>query len=117
MIEAIINAIAHALSVLQTIPREVWAVIAGTSISWGVTQRAKFLIPFDMSSDARHRTSQLMAFLIALAVTFVLWPTIEGALAGFAVGLWSPWSYGFAMRWIGQRWPRTRAKMSQDVRP
>ena len=116
MIEAIINAIAHALSVLQVVPREVWAVVAGTVISWGVTQRAKFLIPFELSSDVRHRATQLLAFGVALTVTFAMWPRLDGALAGLAVGLWSPWSYGFAMRWIGRRWPRTRDRLSQDVR-
>lgn len=105
------------LRFIETAPVGLWAMLAGIAISWGVTQRAKFWISEDVPAKRRHRLTQAIAFALGFLATLALWPTLPGVILAAAVGLWSPWSYGVFMRWIGSKWPEKRRKLSQDVRP
>lgn len=112
-----IEVIENILRIMESVPLGVWAILAGTGISWGVTQRAKFLIPFHFAFITRHLLTQTIAFVLGWGTCWALWPTFPGFVAAVLVGIWSPWSYNLFMRWIAFKWPALRESMSQDVRP
>lgn len=115
MIDVIVQAIAD----LASLPPGVIAMAAGTLASWGVTQRAKFLIPARWSPKARELTTQAIAFAAGILATSALFPAgpwMVGAVAGLLVGLWSPALWNIGMFFVGLRWPALRERLSQENR-
>ena len=116
MIEALFAAIAHILA----LPQPVLAMLAGTLISWGVTQRLKFMLPGRWSGRAREVGTQALAFVVGFLSTLILFPYSvfpAAAFAGLVVGLWSPALWNVLMLVIGWKWPSLRDTLSQNVRP
>lgn len=99
------------------LPPSVIAIAAGTVLSWLVTQRFKFFIPFGWSHRAREIACQTISFIVGFVATFYLWPNKSGFVAALIVGLWSPALWSILTFIVGIRWPRLRDRLSQDVRP
>ena len=117
------------MQALASIPRPVWAILAGLLVSWLATQRLKFLVPDTIEPWLRHRAVQVLAFMLAFAVTTLVWgihPTEDGAqayrlnldglVAAFLVGLGAPFAYWLVVRLLSMKWPGLRARLSQDER-
>jgi len=116
MIKLIMEGWDALLRVGNTMP--IWLVTALVSwlVSTGLTQGLKFMIPFQLSADIRHRLSQLLAFAVAIGAAYAVWPTLHGLLVGLIMGLWSPWVFEVALRWASGKWPVVGDVLSQDVR-
>lgn len=112
------------LAVLLSIPRPVWAVLAGMLMAWAFTQRVKFLLDPELPAVKRARVTQVVAFLAGSLTTLLVWSvrdsglkaSWDGVTVAALVGLWSPSSYWLLVRWAGKRYPELRDKLSQDVR-
>lgn len=114
-----IDAIFRALSQVVALPQPVLAMLAGTLIAWGVTQRLKFAIPAEWSAKAREVATQSLAFLTGFLATFALFPYTNfpaSLVAAFVVGLWSPALWNVSMLLIGWKWPTLRDTLSQAKR-
>lgn len=116
MIEALSDFWTFFLRVVETAPVGVWAALAGTLAAWGVTQRAKFLIPYELSHVRRRTLSQAIAFAVGFGIALLIWPSRGGAILALLVGLWSPLLWWLFTRWLSRRNPELRDKLSQDVR-
>lgn len=99
-------------------PREIVALVAGTLISWGLTQRLKFFVPFDWSYHAREVATQAISFALGMLATVLLWPELGAAalVGGIVVGLWSPALWSVLMLAVGWWKPGLKEALSQDVR-
>lgn len=112
------------LSMLENVPRPVWAIVAGILVSWGVTQRVKFLIDPNLARWRRHALVQRLAFLAAAATTLLVWSvhpnglraSWDGVVAAVIVGLCAPLLWWVVIRLVGKRFPELRDRLSQDVR-
>ena len=114
-----IDAVFAALAKVVALPQPVLAMLAGTFIAWGVTQRLKFLLPTSWSAKAREVSTQAIAFATGMAATFALFPYSNfpaSLFAAFVVGLWSPALWNVLMLVIGWKWPTLRDTLSQNVR-
>lgn len=114
-----IDAIFAAITKIVALPQPVLAMLAGTLIAWGVTQRLKFLLPARWSAKAREVGTQALAFVIGFAATFALFPYSNlpaSAFAALVVGLWSPALWNILMLVIGWKWPTLRDTLSQNIR-
>lgn len=112
------------LQVILSIPRPVWAVLAGMLMAWAITQRIKFLLDPELPAVKRQRFTQVAAFLAGALTTLLVWSvhpdglkaSWDGVIVAALVGLWSPASYWLLVRWFGKRYPELRERLSQDVR-
>lgn len=102
--------------VVATSPLGFWPLVAGCLLSWGGTQWIKFWLPLRWSSRTRLGLCRLIAFGLGLGVTWLLWPTRAGIIAGVAVGTWAPFTYAIAARIVGWKFPALREEWSQDTR-
>ena len=117
MIALLSDAWALLLRVLESAPLGLWTLVLACCTSALLTQRAKFWLPIRWSKASRLLLTQGIAFWSALAVTWALWPTRPGLIAGCCIGIASPTLYAVTVRLIGLRWPAIRDLLSQDVRP
>ena len=108
--------IRNALGLLDAVPAPVWAVLAAWLVSWGMTQRIKFLIPARWPSEARQWTVRTVAFVIAVMVALAVYPGRPGLILAIVAGLWSPAAYAVAQWGIRRKWPSLADALSQDVR-
>jgi cell division protein FtsW (lipid II flippase) len=104
--------------VVSTSPIWFWPMLASLLLSVLVTQAAKPNLPERLSSKERHRLTQLVAFVIALAISMLLWPPElhwkHGIVVGSIVGLASPAIYPLLRNIIAHRWPHMRDWLSGD---
>ena len=114
MIAALLDYLAQA----SALPRPIWALVAGTLASFGITQRLKFAVPPHWSAQSREVAVQSMAFAIGFAVTFFAWDkqSTDALIAAAVVGLWSPALWNVAMLVIGWWRPALRDTLSQNQR-
>lgn len=117
MIQFFIDAWHFLMEVLSTAPLGFWTVLLSFFGSALLTQRAKFWLPIEWTERARALLTQSIAFWSALVITWLLWPTTIGLIAGGCVGIASPTMYAILVRVIGLKWPDLRDLLSQDVRP
>lgn len=105
-------------------PREIMALLAGLCVSWGLTQRLKFLVPETWSYHAREVNTQLMAFMLGFASTALVWALAadgsrrwtDAMVAGLVIGLIAPALWSVLMLIIGWKFPALKDAFSQDVR-
>ena len=114
MIELLRNSWDLAVYVISTSPNGLWPLVLALIGSALFTQRVKFYIPACWPARMRTACAQGVAFMTALAIVLALWPTPNGLVAGFCIGLASPTIYAIAVRLIGLRWPAIRDILSQD---
>lgn len=104
------------LRVVEKMPQHVWDLFLATTITWGLTQQFKFIMPLDWAPRIRAIITQLFAFLMGFGLTYALWETKYGAVAGLFVGVWSPTAYSLTLKIVKHRWPWLADKMSGDIR-
>lgn len=114
MIELILQWFDGLMKIVNTAPIQLWALVLGLLMSWGVTQRAKFLIPPMKNQERRNYIAQAMAFVVGFATTWALWPDRYGFVCALIIGLFSPLTYKLFMTWLAKRFPRTRRVLSLD---
>jgi hypothetical protein len=121
MIDAILQTIGTAADtiahVLSVIPMQAWAMLLGLAASALITQRAKFWIPIEWNPMLRTFLCQTIAFVVAVVVVWLIWPSVVGFVAAVCIGIASPTLYAITVRLIGMRWPALRDLLSQDTRP
>lgn len=104
------------VGLLDQVPLMAWAIIAGTVLSWGITQRIKHMIPSWCTDKARARLTELLAFTIGMGATWLLVQNTAGVVAGFAVGVWAPMSWKLFMTILGKWKPEWREALSGDTK-
>lgn len=102
--------------IASTSPAGAWPLLLALVGSALITQRVKFWTPYEWPARSRALCAQAAAFISALAIVLVLWPTRNGIVAGICIGIASPVLYAITVRAIGLRWPWVRDLLSQDVR-
>lgn len=95
MIREVWDLMRHAI---DTAPLGFWPLVAGTALAWGVMNRLRYWLPHAWRAKKREGVAQLCSFGVGSIVTFALWPTLPGFIAGMAVGIWSAWSYWAATK-------------------
>lgn len=101
--------------ILGTSPNGVWPLFWALITSASVTQTVKFWIDPALPKQKRALIAQSVAFLTALAVVALTWPTRYGAIAGVCAGIWSPTIWAICMRLIRLRWPAIADLLSMDT--
>lgn len=96
------------------VPRQAWAPILGTLVSWGLTQRLKHRLPAAWSRHARELSTEMIAFAVGWVSTAIVWGGPLGIAAGFVVGLWSPALWKIAMFVLALKWPAMVAQLKAD---
>lgn len=114
MIELIISWFDGMMHIIATAPLQLWAIVLGTLISWGFTQKTKFLIPESYTREKRHRLAQCIAFLSGFTTTWALWQDRYGFIVAMLVGMFSPFTYRIVMSWMANKFPDTRKILSMD---
>lgn len=92
-------------------PLGLWAFLAGMVVSWGVMLRIRTWSCLVLSVHARQFIGHFTGFLVAVAVTWVVWPNRYGAIVGIAVGLFGPWSWEIALLVLEWKWPKVAEKL------
>lgn len=92
-------------------PLGMWAFLAGMIVSWGVMLRIRTWQSAMLSSQARQFLGHFTGFLVAVATTWVVWPTRYGVIVGIAVGLFGPWSWECMLLVLEWKWPAVAAKL------
>lgn len=116
-----LDSIVSLLSSLANIPRPFWAMLGGTLVSWGVTQRLKDFVPgparwHGHTGDVAVRA---VAFVAGSLATIGLWSLgglaslTTAATAALIVGLWSPATWDILMMFIGWKWPQLRFNLTR----
>lgn len=101
--------------ICETSPAALWPLLLALVGSIALTQVAKKLaIPASWSDLSKARTCQLIAVLSGMAITAFLMPTRLVLVAGFVIGLCSPFVYFVLVRVIGLKWPQTREWLSNS---
>jgi len=102
------------LSSLSAVPQPIWAMLGGTLVSWGVTQRLKDYVSPHWHGQTADVAVRAIAFTAGALATVGLW-SIGGfaslphaATAALIVGLWSPATWDILTMFIGWKWPRLR---------
>lgn len=114
MIQLIRDSWDAVLYVCVTSPAALWPLLLALIGSIALTQVVKKLaIPPDWSDLATARCCQLVALLSGMAITAILMPTRVVMVAGFVIGLMSPFVYYIGVRIVGLKWPVTREWLSQ----
>jgi hypothetical protein len=109
-----------AMHIVGTSPTWGWPMLASVLLTILVTQYVKKAwLPSAMSSRERHRVTQLVAVVIGMGTSFVLWPADlhwkHGAVVGAIVSFGAPALYPIGMKIIEHRWPWLREKFSGDT--
>jgi hypothetical protein len=109
-----------ALERLTALPIQLWAIVAGTLASFGITQKLKFAVPAKWSAHAREIASQGVSFVSGFASTYLLWAGLTWDAAAFVVslvvGLWSPALWNLGMYALGKYKPEWKEALSQQNR-
>lgn len=110
------DSILELLKSAAEVPRQAWAPLIGTLVSWGATQRLKWMLPSRMSPKAREVSTQAIAFVVGWVGTGLAWGGPLGWLVGFVVGLWSPALWNVLMLVLGWWKPGLPKALSQSVK-
>lgn len=90
-------------------PLGLWAFIAGNVIHWGVMLRLRTISCAVLSAHSLAFLGHGVAFAVTLAVSWLVWPTVGGAIVGIAVGLWGPFSWGLVLLLLEWKFPKAAA--------
>lgn len=114
-----LDTIVSLLNALGSAPRPLWAMLGGTLVSWGVTQRLKDYVPPHWHGNTADVAVRAIAFVAGALATVGLW-SIAGAAslstavtAALIVGLWSPAAWDILTMFIGWKWPRLRFDLTR----
>ena len=106
------------LKVVQTAPIQLWAIVLGNLISWGLSLRIKTMLPKKIKVFKfmvnRKWFVDILGFLIAFVVIWLLWPGKIGIIVAIAVGLWSPFSFRLFLAALEKKFPKTREALSPE---
>lgn len=115
MIELITGSWDACMHIVQTSPAALWPLLLALVGSVALTQVVKKLaIPPEWSDLSKARVCQLVAVLSAMAITAFVMPTRMVLVAGFVIGLCSPFAYYLGVRLIGLKWPVAREWLSNS---
>lgn len=107
------------MHVVATSPIWFWPMVASVLLTVLVVQFVKkFVLPNAMNSIERHRVTQLVAVVIGMGTSFLLWPVElhwkHGAVVGAIVSFGVPALYPTVVKVIHHRWPWLRERLSGD---
>jgi hypothetical protein len=107
------------MHVVATSPIWFWPIVASVLMTLLLVQFVKkFVLPSAMSSRKRHLVTQMVAVLIGMGTSFLLWPAEldwkHGAVVGAIVSFGVPAIYPIGTKVIYHRWPWLRDRLSGD---
>lgn len=89
------------------------AIVAGLALSWFGTQLIKkHILPKSWDDDLHKRITALVAFVLACAPTYHMWPADGGVFAALIIGVASPTVYVAAVKTLYRYLPWLEPKMS-----